>query len=255
VAKAGGKVVKNVAGYDLGKLFTGSLGTLGLVAEAIFRLHPVPLARCTVAVSMESPEAAGEAVQSALHSSLVPSALDLKWEGSAGTLLVLFEGIKQGVTAQSERAAEDLARHGRAVILRGEDERELWAKEGPREVQSDLKVSAPIAELPAVLREVTDAGARFGVDPPTVWAHAGVGVTHVGLGPADEEALVGAIKELRRRTVKRGGALVVRRAPPGVKARLDAWGEVGDALSLMRRVKGRFDPAGVMNPGRFVGGL
>ena len=83
VAKAGGKVVKNVAGYDLCKLFTGSLGTLGVVVETIWRLHPLPAARRTVAIALASPEAAGAAVQALLHtpgSPLVLDALELRWE-------------------------------------------------------------------------------------------------------------------------------------------------------------------------------
>src|ERR687898_1767744 len=114
VAKAGGKVVKNVAGYDLSKLFCGSLGTLGMVAEVIFRLHPLPAAAAVVTVQVDTPEQAGKAVQRLLRSPLEPSAVELvvdEW-GWPGRLTVVFEGIQPGVEAQATAAASLLGQVG-----------------------------------------------------------------------------------------------------------------------------------------------
>ncbi|MDQ3861886.1 MAG: FAD-binding oxidoreductase, partial [Actinomycetota bacterium] len=104
VAKAGGKVVKNVAGYDLSKLFTGSLGTLGLIATCNFRLHPRPEAARTVAVELSDTVSAGEAAQAIVHAQLVPSALELHWGDETRLITVLIEGITPAVEAQAETA-------------------------------------------------------------------------------------------------------------------------------------------------------
>ncbi|MER3409848.1 MAG: hypothetical protein C4306_07060 [Thermoleophilia bacterium] len=103
VASAGGKVVKNVAGYDLGKLLVGSQGRLGLVARASLRLHPLPGATATLVVPVDSPEEAHHKAQAILRSTLVPSALDILWPGR---LAVMFEGSPKAVAAQIDRAAE-----------------------------------------------------------------------------------------------------------------------------------------------------
>ena len=105
VAKAGGKVVKNVAGYDLAKLFTGSLGTLGVIATCNFRLHPQPEAARTVAVELADTAAAQGAAQAIMHSQLVASAVELHWAGETKLLSVLIEGIPPSVEAQAETAA------------------------------------------------------------------------------------------------------------------------------------------------------
>src|SRR5829696_2294156 len=112
VAKAGGKVVKNVAGYDLSKLFTGSLGTLGVIAECNFRLHPRPETARSVAVELPDTASAGAASQAILHAQVVPSAVELLWDGETRMITVLIEGIPSGVEAQSETAAHILKDFG-----------------------------------------------------------------------------------------------------------------------------------------------
>jgi glycolate oxidase FAD binding subunit len=106
IASAGGKVVKNVAGYDLGKLFCGSRGTLGLVAQIALRLHPRPEAAATLVAPVETPAAAEERAQSILHSDLVPSAVDLLWSAGGGRLALQFEGTGAAVSAQVEETRE-----------------------------------------------------------------------------------------------------------------------------------------------------
>src|SRR3954452_9793917 len=102
VAKAGGKVVKNVAGDDLSKLLTGALGTLGIIATCNFRLHPRPEASRTVAVELNNALSAGKAAQAAMHAQIVASAVELHWSDEEKLLTVLIEGIPPGVEAQAE---------------------------------------------------------------------------------------------------------------------------------------------------------
>ena len=253
VAKAGGKVVKNVAGYDLAKLFTGSLGTLGVIAECNFRLHPRPETARTVAVELPDTASAGAASQAILHAQVVPSAVELLWSEDARLLTVLIEGIPSGVEAQAETASHILGSFGEVRTL-GDDEAGSSSPPGAGDDEVAIKISAPPAELAGVLDSALGASSRLGVTP-RITGHAGTGVTYVGLSGGDEEARAGVVEELREIWLRRGGSVVVRQAPPAFKERVEAWGPIGTRLDLSRRVKEKFDPRGILNPGRFVGGI
>jgi glycolate oxidase FAD binding subunit len=260
IARAGGKVVKNVAGYDLAKLFCGSLGTLGLIAEATFRLHPRPAAAAVVTLGVERPEQAGEAVRRLLRSTLVPSAIELTFHDRPGLLTVVFEGIRPGVEAQAAAAAQLLGEVGEAEVLGpGATETALaqlgalpWDK-----AAVGIKVAVPPAELPGAL---TDLGSGWLGHGPMA-AQAGTGVLRVGLdgpdpaSPEQVEAFAGVVAKARERLAARQGTLVIVEAPPALKRAVDAWGPPGDAIELMRRVKRQFDPDRLLSPGRFVGGI
>ncbi len=275
IAKAGGKVVKNVAGYDLCKLYTGSLGTLGVVVETIWRLHPIPAARRTVSVELPSPDAAGAAVQALSHtphSPLVLDALELRWGlpsppppspahgrgvGGEGTLAALFEGIEPGVVARAETAARLLEAHGVARTLAPDEEDAFWRQAALypwRDDDTGLKLAHPPAALPTVLRDIVELTQAHGM-APRIAGHAATGVTFVGLPGGDAAPVAALVAALRERVARAGGSVVVSQAPLDIKEKVDVWGPVGDALPLMRRVKDRFDPAGILNPGRFVGGI
>ena len=263
VAHAGGKVVKNVAGYDLSKLFCGSLGTLGLIAEATFRLHPRPEAAAAVTLQFQGPEQLGEAVRRLLRSTLVPSAIELTeltWYDRSGLLTVVFEGIQPGVEAQAAAAARLLGAVGETEVLGpGGTEAALSRLGAPpwEKAEVGIKVAVPPAELPGALTDLWTGWLGHG----RVAAHAGTGVLRVGLagpdlGSADQvEAFVGVVAKARAALAVRQGTLVVTEAPPALKRAVDVWGPPGDAVELMRRVKRQFDPDRQMSPGRFVGGI
>jgi glycolate oxidase FAD binding subunit len=264
VARAGGKVVKNVAGYDLGKLFTGSLGTLGLIAEVTFRLHPTPDAVAGAALRAADPEAAGAAAQALVHAQLDPTSLELAWPDPAGPgrLVLVVQGRSSAVLEQARAALRLLESHGAAELVADEDARRLlsgpdrlgarpwWGLDG---AALGVKAASAPTELPGVVRDLWAAAGARGLEV-RIQAHAGVGVTYAALR-GGAEALAEAVEESRGRLGLRGGTLVVLQAPLEVKRRVDVWGPVGDALPLMRRVKERFDPEGTMSPGRFVGGI
>lgn len=260
VAKAGGKVVKNVAGYDLGKLFTGSLGTLGVIANANFRLHPLPQAARTVAVELADTVSAGQAAQAVMHSQLVPSAVELHWGEGAKLLTILIEGIPPAVEAQSETAHFLLKGFGETRTLSDEEAGNLGpiSPPGAPDASGDgvsLKIAFPPAELTGVLDSTLGACSRRGLDAPRVTGQAATGVLYVGLSGGDEDGRVAVTEELREIWVRMGGSVVVREAPVSFKKRVEVWGPMGTRLELTRRLKEKFDPRGTMNPGRFVGGI
>ncbi len=239
VANAGGKVVKNVAGYDLGKLYTGAHGTLGLVTSTTWRLHPVPSAQRVVVVELDDPLAAGPLALALARSTLTPTAVELQaTTGGPGALTVLFEAIPASVAAQADAAV--------ALLGAGHQTDHLPARFGERPGTSNDLVLR-LAYAPAALAQVLAALP----DGVAVTASACTGVAYAALPAAQAAALPG----LRAALAPHDGTAVVLSAPPELREGLDHWGPLGDATELMRQVKDRFDPERRLAPGRFVGGI
>jgi glycolate oxidase FAD binding subunit len=232
VAHAGGKVVKNVAGYDLGKLFTGSRGTLGLITEAAFRLHPLPQASVYVTATAADAAEARALSRALLRSPLVPSAVEVDGPGPL-TVTVLLEGFAEAVPARADAARALLG--GKTA----DAPPPWWGRLPEGEVLAEVR--AVPSKLRAIFDAVTDAGQA---GTTRVRGSAGRGVWHAAF-PAE-----GAQETLAR--LRRHGSAVVLTAPDG--ARLDRWGPL-PALPLMRRVKDQFDPGHRLSPGRFAGGI
>ena len=251
VARSGGKVVKNVAGYDLGKLYTGSYGTLGLLVETIFRLHPAPEAQRFVVTTCADETEAHCRVQAVLGAQVVPAAVEVAADLTGGpvTLAVLLEGVARGVEARVAAT--------RALLGAGAEDQDA-APPGWGELPAPpggvlLRCAAEVAALPLLLAGLR-AAAASGLTG-TVRGSAGVGVLYAGLPAASPPAAVAAaVAALRARLADVDGSVVVLAAPPAVCAALDVWGPVR-GLDLMRRVKDQFDPDHRLAPGRFVGGI
>ena len=244
VARAGGKVIKNVAGYDLPKLFTGSFGTLGLIVEVVMRLHPLAANRVTAIGASDDPEALGRAATAVAHCPFGPESLDVAWNDGHGEVLARFGGATPEATA--DEAVALLAGAGLDARATADDEG-LWERQRAAQRSPDgavVRVSGLASELPSVLRAAGEAGA-------SLVGRAGMGLSWITLPAQEAGGLVAAVEDLRRRL--RPFACVVLDAPDDVREKVDVWGE--DALPLMRRVKARFDPHNVCNPGIFVGGI
>ena len=260
VAHAGGKVVKNVAGYDLARLFAGSQGTLGVITEAAFRLHPLPAAVAWVTAEFGPAERAGAvtAVAAAAGSPLVPSAVELDWPGGSQRPLrvgVLLEGTGPGVAERAKQMSELLAAPGGAVSV-AETAPARWGAL-PSSV-TVVRVSFWVSSLGPVLDAVTAAGADAGVRP-AVSGPAGAGALYACLDPvtSDEDAVrfVTALRERVAGVLNSGGprgGVTVLNAPPAVFAASSDGTLPG--LALMRAVKDQFDPDHRMFPDRFGGG-
>jgi glycolate oxidase FAD binding subunit len=263
VAKAGGRVVKNVAGYDLGKLVTGSFGTLAVLTEAVFRLHPLPAARRFVSAAARSPAEAHRLVQAVTSSQVVPSSVEIDWPAAgSGTVTVALAGTEGGVAARTETTLAlltPLADQGtRDHDISVDADPPAWwgrypwsgAESGGGQRATALKLTFAVSGLPTVLQ-----AARSCPVPLRLNGSAGAGVLYGALAADTPVAAVAeTVQRLRAVCEARGGALVVLDAPADVKQSGDTWGPV-PALELMRRVKQQFDPGRRLAPGRFVGGI
>jgi glycolate oxidase FAD binding subunit len=211
-------------------------------------------------VELPDTVSAGEAAQAIVHAQLVPSTLELHWGDEMKLLTVLIEGITPAVEAQAETADFLLRSFGETRTLSDEEADSLGPLTRPgapgTEDEASIKIGAPPAELTGVLDSVLGACSRRKITP-RISGHAGTGVTFVALpGEADvEEAQARVIEELRDIWVRSGGSVLVPKAPVSLKRRVEVWGSAGDHLGLSRRVKEKFEPRGVLNPGRFVGGI
>ncbi|RFU38286.1 FAD-binding oxidoreductase [Actinomadura logoneensis] len=223
VTRSGGRVVKNVAGYDLGKLYTGSLGTLGLIVDATFRMHP---AARTVRVAATVPDP-GRAVQAVLHSQAVPRALEIDRPAGSDETTVAVE-------AETE-TPDETAAHLRELLGGTPAPDPGWWNTLP-----EGEILAEIRTLPARLPDVMAATKGL-----PLRGSAGSGRLHTT--PEDVEELREALEPI-------GARVVLVRAPQSVRESVDVWGPM-PTLPLMRRVKDQFDPEHRLSPGRFAEGV
>lgn len=268
LAKAGGRVVKNVTGYDIPKLHVGALGTLGVVVEAHLRLHPRPAEERSWMFRFPSAEAALDAalevrdtpvVLSRCHLLAGDTLAALGASGSPETALaVTLGGVPAAVAAQHAKVTEVCRRAGRAAIeVPAADAwwRRLADATSPDAGASELvlRIGTRSTDIVKALRSVE------AVRPPSGSlrgaADLASGVLHVLLAPAEASRVGDLVKRVREALVPLGGSCVIEHAPPLAKPGLDVWGDVGPALEAMRRLKRELDPAGVLNPGRYVGGI
>ena len=270
VARAGGKVVKNVAGYDTGKLLAGSYGTLGLITEATFRLHPKPAAVSYVSLDYARPEAAAAALLGVASSTLVPAAAELDWpaHGAPISVAVLFEGDPAGVAQRAARLRDLLAEIGGAQAgatgvsptagdrMRTDDVPPPWWGAGAAAAPDGtvLRIAFWASRLPDVLRWIRDVAGPAGLNP-AISRSGAAGVLHAAVPPdAPPAAVARFVAGLRAALPDGRASAVVLHAPAEVAAAVDLWGPVPSAR-LMRSVKDQFDPEHRMAPGRFAGGI
>lgn len=238
VARSGGKVVKNVAGYDLGKLFTGSFGTLGVIAECTFRLHPRPAVRRVVSAQVDDPVATARRV---FATGATPAALE--WDGA--TMTAVIESVESAAQIQAADVATAMSGEIGDQLPAGFGVRP-WQPAGPGTPGGiGVKITHRLGGLRQVLRAIRDL-----LPAAQLQAHVGSGVIWL----ATEEAGLGWLGPLRERVADHDGGVVVVQAPAEVKRGIDVWGPVR-GLDVMRQVKAQFDPDGRMSPGRFVGGI
>jgi glycolate oxidase len=284
--KSGGRTIKNVTGYDITRLFVGSMGSLGVVSEVTVRLLPRPASEQVVLVPTPGLAEAAALVAALLRSQLVPSTLtllspvavrailpeDLQPEGiphggPVGPLLLVgFEGHPAAVARQVHDVLEAAGRPSTARVTPDGRAESVWSALASVRVAAraaglpvEAKAAVPLSGLAAVLREIEEgsgANARDGAGA-FWWADAGSGTAAVRLdsgreGPTDT---VAGLHRLRELAVRQGGSLVVTDGAAALAGEVDAWGAPPAGLKVMTALKDRFDPQGLLNPGRSPGGL
>lgn len=256
IAKAGGRVVKNVAGYDLMKLFTGAYGTLGIISQATFRTYPLPPASKTLLLSGKETDIA-QVSQIIRNSGLTPTALDLLSASvikqlNLGTnlgLAVRFQSIPASVTQQATQIQDWAQQYNlTAHSYQDREETELWQTLKKIIYLNDEKsIICKLGILPnAAVKLMQQLH-----DETKAIIHAGSGLGQLHL---TSEA-VAEISQLRSLLGQDQGFLTILSAPLDVKQQLDVWGYQGNALDTMNKIKNQFDPQNILNPGRFVGNI
>jgi glycolate oxidase FAD binding subunit len=224
LAMSGGKVVKNVAGYDLPKLVTGALGTLGVITKAVFRLHPLPNKVRHVSVEAPDLRTSQQIILKIFASHLVPAAVQVRaMQGTLPKVDVMFEGTEEGIAAQMHALS--------AIAPFEKTTADIWTR-----MDADAKLSILPTQIASTLA---------GISGDAVMQATGLGWIRQKEGLA----------ELRASIEKGGGSLMLLRPHGEPHSQMDAWGSAGDAVALMREVKRQFDPKNILNPGRFVHGI
>ena len=277
IVSFGGKTVKNVSGYDMTKLMIGSWGGLGVITEITTKLLPLPEASATMLVSFEKPAAAGLFIRKIIHSTLLPSAVELLESKAAARLgedakyLAAFslEGVPEAVERQIAEIGDNAVKEGAAAVkvLKGTEDHIFWIR--IRDFALDL---AKEFALPVILRsnflisrhavimESYEKMAREAGIASAFIAHAGNGIITTYLlenpdTPSKIKGIIALIGKLTVEALKHGGNLVVESCPRELKETVSVWGEPRSDYVVMRRLKEKMDPAGVLNPGRFAAGI
>lgn len=261
-AKAGGRVVKNVAGYDLMKLFSGSYGTLGVISEMTFRVYPIPQASATVVLTGES-EAVATATKILLASALTPTAVELlstKLVSQLGFaqgngLIVRFQSVIESVKEQSSRLLSIGQKLGLQGTISFDDELQLW-QSLPAQIWNTLQ--KPVITCKIGVSPIAAVSTLTHLD--CLSSAQGIGLIHAGSGlgllQLDASTVTAqTIREMRQYCESKNGFLTILEAPATIKKQLDVWGYNGNALEIMRQLKQQFDPKNLLSPNRFVGGI
>lgn len=274
VIKSGGRVVKNVAGYDLNKLFVGSLGTLGIITQLNVKLRPLPPGDATCSVQTDTLEALDHLIRLVAASELLPAALvscsadtaEQLWpEGAhAGWLcLVRFLDADPAVHYQLRRLHE-IAETNAAEYKQIEPSRASTIWQRIRDLRAEpaadlvLRLQVRPSDVARLFPLIENCLAEM-VDRFQVVAYHRVGVVIACARSASARAVEPNVPErlhqLRRDCQRMDGSMILERAPADIKRAIDVWGEIGSSIRLMRALKQQFDPKHILNPGRFVGGI
>jgi glycolate oxidase FAD binding subunit len=275
IIKAGGRVVKNVAGYDLSRLFIGSLGSLGIIVEASFKLAPLPKAERTAVVLLPSAQEAWRFANQTANLSLraveLLNAVALRQVATVreaaqdGYALVLAAAGEPAAVERSLREIGELSRRAAAALAEVDEsaQRQLWqaiaslARPSHSDAALVCKAAVLPSRVPALSERIDTTGRELGLAPLLV-SHLTAGIVYSAWPLPQDEGVQRALDlatTLRQAVAGLGGSLVIEACPLALKEKIDVWGEPAADFPLMRRIKEQFDPQGILNPGRFLGRL
>jgi glycolate oxidase FAD binding subunit len=259
-SKSGGRVVKNVAGYDLNKLYVGSYGTLAVLTEMTVKLRPLPESAATVLISSKYRGHLFLLAKKLMASELLPVSViitnHVSGEGEPSgsgdnAMLVRFMESELAVKHQVDCIVGALDENLEAALLSEAEAGPLWTRvaEWHQLRPVVLRISVPLSELPKKFEEALQT--PYGC---VAVADVGTGIIRMAFD-GDDDFAAKIINRLRDIMSRVGGSVVIERASVQVKRQVDAWGDVGPAAKLMQLMKAKFDPQSVLNPGRFVAGI
>jgi len=280
---SGGKVAKNVTGYNMNSIHIGALGTLGLICEVTFKLLPLPEEAATLVIPFDTLDKAGDFIHQVVHSIYIPVSIEIMDAASASRLsraftisdsscCVVAVGL-EGVSEVVERQIADIGNLGKdngskeVTTLKGEDHDafKVALRDYSQSLQRDysnlivLKSNFVISGYKEMMAQYEDMAKEAGLDVAIV-CHAGNGILYTYLLMRDElesklDVVTGVIEKLREEALKYSGGLVVESTPTLVKEKIDVWGGKRSDYAIMRGLKDAIDPEGIFCPGRFVGSI
>ena len=276
VVKSGGKVVKNVAGYDLNKLYIGAFGTLGIITEVTLKLSPIPVRQAILTADFQNIQDAVDTGLSVVGSQTLPMFVNLCFNSdlmsgetevstdkSKPTLVVGFGGDPETVSWQLTQCQGIMEQNGAVgvTVIEGESQQHLQAavQEFPADNRNTETVIAKLnlkrTDIAGIAAQIVDADWASNVQ---MMALLGSGVLYLTIPVAsdtDFQTLADALTQLRQSVIAVQGNLIIETAPPELKRHIDVWGSVEGTLRLMKQIKAKFDPEGLLNPGRFISSI
>ena len=257
VVKSGGKVVKNVAGYDVNKLYIGSFGTLGILTEMTLKLSPIPARQALLTAQFQNVQAAAKTGLSIVGSQTLPDFVNLlvNSEHAGPTLVTGFGGDAETVTWQLEQARRIMELNGAIGVKEVEGESFQKLNDAIRAfAESENDSRTVIVQVNLKRTDIAEFAENVLTNNAEMLALLGSGVLYLKMEQV--ERLAETLATLRERVVAAHGNLIIESAPPELKQQLDVWGPVAPrSRNLMQQLKARFDERNLLNPGRFVSGI
>ena len=273
LVKSGGKVVKNVAGYDLNKLYIGAFGTLGIITEVALKLSPIPTQQVTLTAEFQDIQHATNTGLNIVRSQTLPMFVNLSinfdprcpetQQRRKFTLVSGFGGDPETVTWQLAQSKEILEQNGAIGVTTIADESQQHLQESIQEFSADngetgkiiVKINLRRTDIADFSEHILDTSWAGDVQ---MMALLGSGVLYLTIPfgtETDFRDLANMLTQLRQTAAKVEGNLIIETAPPELKQHIDVWGPVGNTLHLMKQVKTKFDADGLLNPGRFIASI
>ena len=272
VVKSGGKVVKNVAGYDLNKLYIGAFGTLGIITEVTLKLSPIPAREAILTAACENVQDAVATGLNIVGSQLLPMFVNLFINADIGIggavgderkplLVVGFGGDSETVAWQLAQSQGIMEQNGALGVTITEDESRVLLQETIREFRATdtqnviAKLNLRRTDIATFAAQIVGASWARDVEIMTLLGSGVLSLTIPVTSDTDFQGLADTLTQLRQSAIAAKGNLIIEVAPPELKRHIDVWGDIGNTLGLMKQVKDRFDADGLLNPGRFVSNI